>query len=615
MAGKSMRQFGRRWARWLVLALLALVVPASSAAAPTWLAPRDLSGPEQTLTGTSPAPRVAVDAAGNAVAVWEQVASNDVVQAAFRAAGGQWTTAQDVSPKPGHGASPPDIALDGAGNAVVVWSDEPDASHRTILSADRPAASGVWQTPQPVSALGQQYRHPAVAVDPAGDAVAVWQNEAATLVQAAVRPAGGAWSAPKDVLSGSGLLGVPKVAVDPAGNAVAVWLRSNGTNQIVEASVRPAGGAWSMPQGLSAGGQDSGQPQLTVDRAGNAIAVWPRFDDTGHAVVQAAIRPPGGAWSAPKDVSSAGKDSYLPSVAVDGNGNATLVWDRWSGTTSLVQTAVRPAGGAWGPPVDVAPGTQPATPHVALDSAGNAVVVWNRSDGSNYLVQSSRRDGTGTWSQPRDVSPSGHNASEQQVAVDPAGNAVAVWSLATASNMTVQAAGLDAAGPVLAGLAVPTGGTVGASLSFSVSPFDVWSALGGTPHWSFGDGTSADGTTVGHAYGSAGTFSVTVSSSDAVGNQSSATRSVTIAAPPPPPPPPPPPTQCRVPKVLRLRLAVAKRAITRAHCRTGKVAKRYSRKVKKGRVLAQNPRAGVRRAANARVNLVVSRGRKPHRRR
>jgi beta-lactam-binding protein with PASTA domain len=70
---------------------------------------------------------------------------------------------------------------------------------------------------------------------------------------------------------------------------------------------------------------------------------------------------------------------------------------------------------------------------------------------------------------------------------------------------------------------------------------------------------------------------------------------------------------CVVPKVVGKKLKAARSAIVRAHCRVGKVKKRYSRRVRKGRVLAQSPKAHRRLARNTKVNLVVSRGRKPHR--
>jgi hypothetical protein len=70
---------------------------------------------------------------------------------------------------------------------------------------------------------------------------------------------------------------------------------------------------------------------------------------------------------------------------------------------------------------------------------------------------------------------------------------------------------------------------------------------------------------------------------------------------------------CKVPKVVGKRLAPAKAAIKKRHCRTGKVGRAYSRKVKKGIVVSQSRRAGKVVAANSKINLVVSKGRAPSR--
>jgi beta-lactam-binding protein with PASTA domain len=60
-----------------------------------------------------------------------------------------------------------------------------------------------------------------------------------------------------------------------------------------------------------------------------------------------------------------------------------------------------------------------------------------------------------------------------------------------------------------------------------------------------------------------------------------------------------------------MTLPRARRAITRNRCRVGRVSQAYSRKVAKGRVITQSPRAGAVRPANARVALVLSRGAAP----
>ena len=67
---------------------------------------------------------------------------------------------------------------------------------------------------------------------------------------------------------------------------------------------------------------------------------------------------------------------------------------------------------------------------------------------------------------------------------------------------------------------------------------------------------------------------------------------------------------CVVPNVRGQKLAAARSRLTRAACRTGKIQRKYSRTVKKGRVISQRPRPRARLAELAKVNLVVSRGRR-----
>ena len=72
---------------------------------------------------------------------------------------------------------------------------------------------------------------------------------------------------------------------------------------------------------------------------------------------------------------------------------------------------------------------------------------------------------------------------------------------------------------------------------------------------------------------------------------------------------PPPPPKCKVPKVVGRKLPMARRMITRAYCRVGRVRRAESRRPR-GRIVKQSPRWGVKRARGARVSLVVSRGKR-----
>ncbi len=77
---------------------------------------------------------------------------------------------------------------------------------------------------------------------------------------------------------------------------------------------------------------------------------------------------------------------------------------------------------------------------------------------------------------------------------------------------------------------------------------------------------------------------------------------------PPPPPPPPPTIVCKVPRTKGMKLAMAERALRRAHCRVGKITHVTSERIARGRVMSTTPRAGRRLAAGAKIGLFVSKG-------
>ncbi|HEX3737348.1 MAG TPA: PKD domain-containing protein [Solirubrobacterales bacterium] len=514
----------------LAALIVAVALPGSALAAPTWLAPVSLSAPG--YNGEDP--QLGVDQAGDTVAAWVRFdGSNEIVQGAERPAGGSWSAAVNLS-APGEDAEDPRLAVDAAGDAVAVWRRY-DGTDDIVEAASRPPG-GSWGVPVDLSAGGENADSPSVAVDPAGDAVAVWRRYDGTdeIIQASTRTAGGVWQAPVDLSESGENAYRPQIAVDGAGDAVAVWDRSDGVHTIVQAASRPAGGSWGPSVDLSAAGESAVEAQVAVDPAGDAVVVWQRYNGTND-VVQAAERTVGGAWQPSVDLSESAEDASYPDVAVDPAGDAVAVWEVREGGYYVIQGANLTAGRTWRAPVDVsAPGHYAQEARVAVDPAGDAVALWGFYEGTYNIAQAATQAAGGAWQPGVDLSAPGEEADELEVAVDPAGDAVAAWSRSDGSFPVVQVAGYDAVGPQLRSLSIPTSGTVGTPLSFSVSPLDVWSALGATT-WSFGDGTSAAGTAVSHTFTTPGTYTVEVTGTDVLGNASTATGTVAIVASPPAP--------------------------------------------------------------------------------
>ena len=138
--------------RCAALVVAMMVVPATGAgtshARPTWVSDVvDLSPPD----GFAQDPQVALDASGNAVAVWAQQATSQstyIVRAATRPAGGSWSRPSSLSDGT-RIAGAPQVAVTPDGDAVVVWQHN-SSGLSVIQSSSRsgrcatPCTSPTW---------------------------------------------------------------------------------------------------------------------------------------------------------------------------------------------------------------------------------------------------------------------------------------------------------------------------------------------------------------------------------------------------------------------------------------------------------------------------------------
>jgi subtilisin family serine protease len=70
------------------------------------------------------------------------------------------------------------------------------------------------------------------------------------------------------------------------------------------------------------------------------------------------------------------------------------------------------------------------------------------------------------------------------------------------------------------------------------------------------------------------------------------------------------PPFCTVPRLRGLTVIGAKRALVKKGCKLGRISRTYSRRVRRGRIVAQRPRSGLRLRRDAKVAVELSRGRR-----
>jgi hypothetical protein len=395
----------------------------------------------------------------------------------------------------------------------------------------------------PLSAAAGEDQRPQAAIADDGEILVAWQGPVVsiTAVQVARRSPAGAWSpTPADIsLKQSS---ETHLVMDGRGNATALWLQpesipGGGTALGVAVASRAVGGTWTMPRVLTPVPGDeqarASVPDLAVGSGGHVTAIWYRF---GLRRVESSTRAgPAASWVGPELV---GVPSISPSdrpvIAVDASGTTTASWS----TLSSIQANRRAAGGSWAPTTTLlsAPIFPDAySPEVTVAPNGLTLIAWySQSMSGPFHLQAATYSPSDDWTVGQELGQLSARPSDIADALDGQANGTAVWTDTTGA---IRSRTYDAGGPDLLDLAIPPAGTAGEPIVMSVRPRDRWSPVAATT-WEFGDGASARGSQVSHAFG-AGVHTVRVTSSDVLGNSTTTTRTLTIAPPPPPPPPPP----------------------------------------------------------------------------
>lgn len=363
-------------------------------------------------------------------------------------------SAADLSPA-AEMAGGPDVDVGADGTATAVWSAKAGGEYRVF--ARRIAADGARGPVQQLSAPGEAGKTPGdalapqVAVAPDGTAVVAWTRwDGANfrIQERRIDPAGVPEEATR-TLSGSGQDAAdPQLDVGPDGAATVVWRRFDGFHPLVQVKrIAPDGTSEEPAQRLSESGQDAVEPDVAVAPDGVATVVWSRYDGS-DSIVQRRRVEADGTLAATASLSAAGESAIESQVELGPDGEATVVWVRFDGANWIVQgQRFDPAGAAAGAVFDLsAAGRGAAEPQLAVDADGLATVVWDRYDGSNFVVQGRRISAAGALLGTISLSATGRDAADPQVAARPAGGATVLWSRFDGSNWIVQRRDLGADG-------------------------------------------------------------------------------------------------------------------------------------------------------------------------
>jgi hypothetical protein len=222
--------------------------------------------------GVSGDPDLAMNAGGRALVVWD--GPTGVTRVASRSPDGNWTSPSTLS-SPNDQGHNPRVALNPAGTAVAVWMGAPTGqAAQSVEAAIRPAG-GRFGPARVV--VGEVTGLSKVALAANGEAVVISSDR--DVLYSNVRPPDGRFGS-RQMLGTGGF--APTVGVDARGDAIAVWTRSDGTNLFVHVARRITRRSFGAGKDLAPIGPDcfmhrclvGGEAALAVSPRGAATAVW-----------------------------------------------------------------------------------------------------------------------------------------------------------------------------------------------------------------------------------------------------------------------------------------------------------------------------------------------------
>ncbi|WP_286220884.1 Ig-like domain-containing protein [Marinobacter apostichopi] len=385
---------------------------------------------ETNNVGGANASQIAVDADGRALAVWEQFEDSRHKIWANRFDGTSWGVAEIIEAGSGGAASAPQIALNAGGQAVAVWTQV--GNTRISVWANRFDGSA-WGAAEVIDVDDLvNSRSPQVAIDADGRAIAIWAQFDGSWYRIWTRRFDGTdWGAAElieaDNSGGLGDASVPQIVLDASGRALAVWAQFDGSRTNIWGN-RFDGSAWGTASRIQTDiASEAAAPQIAINPDGQAFAVWIQSDGTRDNIW--ANRFDGNAWGTAEQIETdnAGGASG-PQIALDADGGAIAVWQQFDGARNNIW-ANRFDGGAWGAAeqIETDNAGSAVAPQIALDAKGRALAVWHQSDGSRNHIWANRFDGN-TWREAELIETDEINrARSPQVAFDADGRAIAVW--------------------------------------------------------------------------------------------------------------------------------------------------------------------------------------------
>lgn len=389
-----------------------ILVAHSSDTGKTWSFPKLLMINAGADSGADYSPRITTDGAGNWVAVWssddtlrDTVGNDrDILVARSTDNGVTWSFPAMLNTNAASDDAfdhRPEIATDRSGVWITVWH----SANRHVYVASSIDNGVTWNAPIPL-ATGDNVDladegYPQIATDGSGVWVVVWtadgENRDGDVLFARSSNNGASWTRPLPILpidTNDAFDTAPNLATNAAGTWIALWWSVGTRTEILFARSTDNGVNWSSPAPLNTNAETymSFAPDLIADRQGNWVAVWSSFSLHGFDLWTTRSVDNGENWNEPallySDSETDRRDDIMAEVALDDRGHMVALWRSvWRSVDDYEETQILVSrstdyGSRWTSPTPLSaitpedPFTNSASPHLTTDGNGHWIAVW-----------------------------------------------------------------------------------------------------------------------------------------------------------------------------------------------------------------------------------------------
>lgn len=320
---------------------------------------------------------------------------------------------QNVSNSPGLNSFFADIAIDNNGYLHVVWVEQDGISSDLYYSKSMDDGNS-WSSPKIVTTQGMKYA-PAIDVDSEGNPHIVYYSlpNTAAIYHTASYDGGNTWTARFDIsyLCRFGWNGWPRVRIDNLDRIHVVWNNGiNGFTSVYYSVSEDGGSSWTPPLRLSGDVGISLGIEIAIDKNNNPHVAF-TWSDTfvNFTVVKVLYRYyNGSSWSDTFTVHSDDEHKTGPSVTVDSENTAHIIWSQaWTDNGIFYRSY---DGTSWSRRMLISgEPTLRDSQKLAVDSNDNLVAVWleNHSmwDGQKFEepYKVLYNFYSGEWGEPKEI--------------------------------------------------------------------------------------------------------------------------------------------------------------------------------------------------------------------